>query len=358
MRMLAIVVLASLACKRESQPPPSQQQPPPSQPAPHAPGAKADTPRLRALFPALPARFGGATPATAEQIALGRMLYFDKRLSKGQDLSCNSCHDLATGGVDHQRFSKGHKGQLGGRNSPTVLNAAGHLAQFWDGRAPDVEAQAKGPVLNPVEMAMPDEASVVRVLASIPGYVEAFAAAFPSEPAPITYDNFARAVGAFERGLVTPSRFDAYLDGDAAALSTLEQQGATAFVDTGCVACHGGALLGGATYQKLGLVEAYPTEDTGRMQVTGAEADRFVFKTPSLRNVSATAPYFHDGSIPDLDTAVRTMARVQLGRTLTDADAASIAAFLATLEAPPDPAYTAAPELPASGPETPPPDPT
>jgi cytochrome c peroxidase len=247
---------------------------------------------------------------------------------------------------------------MGDRNSPTVFNAAGHFAQFWDGRAPDVEAQAKGPVLNPVEMAMPDDQYVLRVLGSMPGYVEAFAAAFPDDPQPLTYDNFGRAVGAFERGLVTPSRFDTYLGGDDKALSALEQKGLATFLSTGCVGCHNGALVGGGSYQKLGLVQPYPTDDQGRFQVTKNEADRLMFKVPMLRNIADTAPYFHDGSIGDLPTAVKTMARVQLGKTLSDEDTAAIVAFLSGLSGRPAAEYVAMPTLPASSKTTPAADPS
>lgn len=343
-------------CSKKETPPTPAPAPAPAK-APAAPAL--DPAQARAMFAPLPARFDAAAARASDaEIALGRMLYYDPRLSKNQDLSCNSCHDLARGGVDGERFSKGHKGQLGGRNAPTVLNAAGHVAQFWDGRAPDVEAQAKGPVLNPVEMAMKDDAAVVALLRSIPGYVDAFKAAFPADADPITYDNFGRAVGAFERGLATPSRFDKFLAGDDAALTPAEQRGLGTFLATGCTACHNGALIGGGSYQKVGVVQPYPTDDVGRMKVTGAEADRGVFKVPSLRNVGATAPYFHDGAIAALPDAVRTMARIQLGKTLTDDEVAQIVAFLGALTAPPDAAYAAKPALPPSGPTTPKADPT
>jgi cytochrome c peroxidase len=355
---LGLAALASLAtsCKQEQAPPA-----PEAAPAPAAAAAPAglDPAQARAMFQPIGARFDSdANPATPAKIALGRMLYFDTRLSKNHDISCNSCHDLANGGVDGRRFSKGHKGQLGGRNAPTVYNAAGQLAQFWDGRAPDVEAQAKGPVLNPVEMAMPDEGYVLTVLRSIPGYHGAFAAAFPGEPDPITYDNFGRAVGAFERGLVTPSRFDRFLGGDAGALSAAERRGLAVFAATGCTACHNGPLLGGGSYQKLGAARPYQTADLGRYEITKQDADRQMFKVPILRNVAATAPYFHDGSIADLPTAVRTMAEVQLGKTLSDAEVADLVAFLGALTGAAPADYVAEPALPPSGPRTPAADPT
>ena len=323
----------------------------------------ADLAALRSLaqgaLGALPAEATSeANPVTEEKIALGRMLYVDKRLSKNQDVSCASCHALDKFGVDGEPTSPGHKGQRGDRNSPTSFNAALHFAQFWDGRAADVEAQAKGPVLNPVEMAMPSEDAVIAVLKSIPGCAPLFAAAFPNEADPITVDNMARAIGAFERRLITPGRFDAFLAGDDAALSAAEQRGLKAFLDTGCTTCHFGATLGGQTYQKLGLIEAYPTADVGRAKVTGSEADNFFFKVPSLRNVAETGPYFHDGSVASLDQAVTIMAKHQLGRVLADADKADLIAFLAALTGTVDAAYVAVPALPESGPSTPAADPS
>lgn len=298
-------------------------------------------------------------PLTEARIDLGRMLYYENRISKNHDLSCNSCHQLDAYGVDGQATSPGHKKQLGARNSPTVYNAAGHVAQFWDGRAADVEEQAKGPVLNPIEMGMPDEGAVLRVLRSMPGYAEAFAKAFPGEAEPITYDNFALAVGAFERKLLTPGRWDAFLEGDDAALTDAEKAGLTAFVQTGCTTCHSGTYLGGHMYQKLGLVEPWPDQkDQGRFEVTGKDADRMMFKVPSLRNVARTGPYWHDGSEPDLKKAVIAMGKHQLGKQIDDATADSIVTFLEALtgELPKD--YIARPELPASTDQTPKPDPT
>lgn len=306
------------------------------------------TSQIRALFAPLPARFDtSANPATPAKIALGRMLYYETRVSKGRDLSCASCHDLAAGGADKERFSKGHLGKLGGRNAPTVFNAAGHFAQFWDGRAATVEEQAKGPVLNPVEMAMPSPDEVVGVLKTIPGYRTAFAAAFPTETDPITYDNFARAIGAFERGLTTPSRFDKLLRGDDAALAANEREGLQTFVEVGCTNCHWGRLIGGAMYMKLGLVTPYENlADQGRFAVTRQETDRMTFKVPSLRNVADTAPYFHDGSVGDLPSAIRKMGTLQLGKQLTPDQVSSIAAFLRTLSGKPAADYIAKPALP------------
>ncbi len=313
--------------------------------------AHADADALRARAKALlgtpsPVAENATNPVTKAKVDLGRMLYFEKRLSLDGDVSCNSCHRLDKFGVDNEKTSPGHKGQRGDRNSPTVYNAAFHFVQFWDGRAADVEEQAKGPILNPVEMAMPNEAEVTKRLEAIDGYRKAFAAAFPGEKQPITYDNLARAIGAFERKLVTPAPFDAFLAGDDKALTAEQQEGLAVFLDTGCTVCHTGAVLGGQMYQKLGLVKPYPTEDSGRAKVTGNDAERGFFKVPSLRNVEKTAPYFHDGSIATLEQASRIMSEHQLGRTLSDADAAQLVAFLGSLTGTVDAEYTREPKLP------------
>lgn len=285
------------------------------------------------------------------------MLFFDKRFSKNHDISCNSCHGLDTFGVDNQQFSPGHKKQLGGRNAPTVYNAALHIAQFWDGRAKDVEEQAKGPVLNPVEMAMPDEASVLKVINSIPEYVDAFKKAFPGDSA-VSYDNFGKAIGAFERKLVTPSKFDKFLAGDSAALSNAEKKGLNTFIEVGCFSCHNGPALGGNMYQKLGLVKAWPElKDLGRSAVTKNDAEKYFFKVPSLRNIEKTGPYLHDGSEKDLGALVSKMAEYQLAKKLTDDQVASIVTFLKTLTGTPDAEYIKEPKLPASTASTPKADP-
>jgi len=315
--------------------------------------------RARKAFGELPDLAASeSNPVTPEKIVLGRMLYFDTRLSKNHDISCNSCHDLAAFGVDGEPTSPGHKGQRGNRNSPTVYNAALHIAEFWDGRAPDVEAQAKGPVLNPVEMAMPSEEAVVAVLTSIPGYAPLFAAAFPDDAEPITYDNMARAIGAFERRLITADRLDAFVSGQDAALSDEQLAGLQEFLDVGCVTCHSGPTIGGGIYRKLGLVKPYPVDDPGRFTVTGNEADRFVFKVPSLRNVAMTWPYFHNGSIAALQEVIGVMARHQLGIELSHEQIERIETFLGALTGTVDPEYIAVPELPESGPDTPPADPS
>lgn len=316
--------------------------------------------RAQAIFGPLPDVIASADrPLTEPRIELGRTLYHDPRLSRGQELSCNSCHDLASYGVDvrpaalARGTSFGHNGQFGGRNAPTVYNAALHLTQFWDGRAADVEAQAKGPILNPIEMNMPDAASVIAVIESIPGYRPRFEAAFPESAQPVTYDNLAAAIGAFERVLVTPSRFDAFVKGDVDALTAAERAGLETFLAQGCASCHAGPGFGGGSYQKLGAAEPFDTSDPGRAKVTGNEADTFFFKVPSLRNIARTAPYFHDGSVRTLPEAVRLMARHQSAASLTEEQTASIVTFLQALTGELPRERIAAPVLPQSGPNTP-----
>jgi len=299
-------------------------------------------------FTPLPADFATDTnPITPAQVELGRMLFFEKRLSANGRLSCNSCHDLAAYGVDHQPTSTGYRDQKGTRNSPTVYNAAGYFAQFWDGRAPTVEEQAKGPILNPVEMAMPSETAAVAALKSIPEYVARFGAAFPDSSDPLTFDNIAVAIAAFERKLVTPSRWDRFLAGDQNALSRQEQAGFHRFMHTGCASCHFGTFVGGRAYEKLGEAQPYPdSADLGRFQVTKDASDRMLFKVPSLRNVEQTAPYFHNGKVATLDEAVAKMGKYQLGVNLSPAERAQIIGWLKTLTGALPAQYIAEPRLP------------
>ncbi|HXN06057.1 MAG TPA: cytochrome-c peroxidase [Nitrospiria bacterium] len=267
------------------------------------------------------------------KVKLGKMLFFEPRLSKSAVISCNSCHNLATGGVDNLPTSIGHLGQFGPRNSPTVLNAGLQLAQFWDGRAASLEDQAKGPILNPMEMAMPNEELVLSRLRTIPEYVELFKKAFPEDKNSLSYDNIARAIAAFERTLLTPSPFDEFLKGKADALSSRQQQGLKLVIQKGCIACHNGVGAGGGLYQKFGIKDRYEySDDQGRYNVTKKETDRLFFKVPLWRNVTRTAPYFHDGSIWDLKEAIRIMGRIQLGTKLSDDEVDLIAEFLHSLE--------------------------
>lgn len=368
--LLALALLALAACDKKAEGPagekPAGEKPAGEKPAMEKPATEKEKTPLeqaranQALFKPLPKDMSTPErPVEAARVALGRQLYFDTRLSKNHDIACNSCHQLDKYGVDNEPTSPGHKQVRGDRNSPTVYNAALHIAQFWDGRAADVEEQAKGPVLNGVEMAMPDEDYVLKVLKSIPGYETSFKAAFPKEEAPITYDNMATAIGAFERGLVTPSRWDKFLAGDDKALSEQELKGFNTFVDLGCHACHNGAAVGGASYQKLGAVKPWPNQaDEGRSKITEDEKDKMFFKVPSLRNIEKTGPYFHDGKTASLEEAVKMMASHQLGKELTEPQMGDLMAWLKALtgELPTD--YIAKPELPESGPETPKPDPT
>jgi cytochrome c peroxidase len=318
-----------------------------------APSAEENT-RLRNLFKALPTDAASEkNPITPEKVALGRMLYYDTRLSKSQDVSCNTCHLLDAYGVDGQPTSSGIGGQKGGRNAPTVYNAALHFTQFWDGRAEDVEAQAKGPILNPIEMGMKDDKQVVTLLESVPGYQDAFSKAFPGDTPAISYDNLGRAIGAFERTLLTPSPFDKWLAGDDAALTADQRVGLQTFVDTGCAGCHNGVAVGGASFQKLGAVKPYDTPDRGRAEVTKNDADAFLFKVPSLRNVAKTAPYFHDGKVATLEDAVRLMAAHQLGKELAPEKIKEITTFLESTTGDVPAEQIAKPTLPENGPKTP-----
>ncbi len=287
-------------------------------------------------------------PVTEEKVELGKLLYFDPRLSRSGLISCNSCHSLATAGVDNLPTSVGHGWQIGGRNAPTVLNAAVLGSQFWDGRASTVEEQAKGPITNPIEMASTEEL-VVKRLSSIPEYVELFKKAFPNEKDPITLDNIAKAIAAFERTLMTPSPFDAYLKGDKSALTEDAKKGLRLFVKKGCVLCHNGVGIGGGSFQKFD----YGT-DEGRYTVTKNEKDRKVFRVAPLRNVALTYPYFHDGSVWSLEDAVRIMAKKQLGVKLSDREVKYIVAFLKSLTGK-RPEITL-PVLPPSSEKTPKPD--
>ncbi len=323
-----------------------------------APDPAAIDPAKLSLFGPLPEAIpNDANPITDEKVNLGRMLFFETRLSKSQQISCNSCHNLSSYGVDGQPTSDGHKGQRGNRNSPSVYNAAGHFVQFWDGRAADVEAQAKGPVMNPAEMAMPSEAQVIAVLKSIPEYADAFKLAFPGEKDPVTYDNMAKAIGAFERKLITPSRWDRFQRGDQTALTTEEKAGFNTFVETGCQTCHAGKYVGGGLYQKLGAAKPWPdASDPGRQKVTGNEADRMVFKVPSLRNIEKTGPYYHSGKVATLEEAVSTMADYQLGKALSPAQVNSIVAWLKSLTGDIPVEYIKEPVLPKGTDKTPKPD--
>ena len=284
-------------------------------------------------------------PTTPAKIELGKMLYHDPRLSSNGVVSCNSCHNVMGGGEDNRHGSIGVKNQVGGRSAPTVWNSAFSAVQFWDGRAPSLEAQAKGPVTNPAEMGMKSWDDVVDRLKTIPDYNKAFAAAFSSGES-VTADNAAKAIAAYERTLITPnSPYDRYVKGEKSALTEQQVRGMNAFAELGCVGCHSGPTFSGPQnspgvgfYQKFPAVEFAPIEDQfgfskdlGRFEVTKNEADKHLFKVPTLRNIALTAPYFHNGKIRTLEDAVRIMGKLQLNKDLTDDQVNDVAAFLNSL---------------------------
>lgn len=286
---------------------------------------------IPATAPALPGN--AATPAKVE---LGKMLFFEPRLSASHAISCNSCHMIGLGGVDAGETSLGHKWQRGGRNAPTVFNAVFNIAQFWDGRAADLEHQAGGPMSDPAEMASPPS-HVTEQLAAIPGYVAAFKAAFPEDASPVSLANAQKAIAVFEATLITPNApFDRYLNGDASALTAVQKEGLRLFMDKGCSTCHNGINIGGGMYAPFGIVakpeaDVLPPADKGRYALTKVAADAYVFKTPTLRNIVLTPPYFHSGRAWDLGKTVAVMGASQLGARLTDEETSRIVAFLGSL---------------------------
>jgi cytochrome c peroxidase len=274
-------------------------------------------------------------PITPAKVELGKMLYFDPRLSRSWLISCNTCHNLSLGGVDLAQTSIGHGWQRGPRNAPTVFNAVFNVAQFWDGRAKDLAEQAKGPVQAGVEMSNTPE-RVVATLKSIPDYVQRFTDVFSGEADPVTFDNMAKAIEAFEATLLTPSRFDQYLRGDMQALAEDERAGVEMFVAKGCAGCHNGINVGGSNYYPFGVVQKpgsdiLPPGDKGRAAVTHSMSDDYVFRAPTLRNVALTPPYFHSGVVWDLSDAVEVMGNAQLGMQLTPEERATIVTFLRAL---------------------------
>ena len=290
-------------------------------------------------------------PTSVAKVELGQALYFDNRLSKDQTQSCNTCHDLNNYGVDSKPVSDGDDGKSKGtRNSPTTLNAAFHVSQFWDGRAKDVEEQAGMPVTNPVEMNIPSEKFLVKRLSKVPFYKEMFAAAYPDQKKPITYKNIRLAIASFERELITPSKFDKYLAGDDKALSNDEKEGLDTFIKQGCITCHSGALLGGNMMQKFPIIGKYEdylsgTVDMGHYEETKKDMDKFMFKVPSLRNIAKTGPYFHNGGVADLSASVKIMGKSELNKDLTDAQVKSIVTFLESLTGELDAKYKNAPAV-------------
>lgn len=289
------------------------------------------------------------------QVELGKKLYFDPRLSKSGFISCNSCHNLSMGGTDNLKTSIGHNWQQGPINAPTVLNSSLNVAQFWDGRAADLKAQAGGPIANPGEMAF-THSLAIDVLESIPEYVTEFSQVFDTDE--ISIDLVTQAIAEFEKLLVTPgSRFDQWLMGDDSALTEQEVAGYDLFKSSGCTGCHNGSAVGGNSFQKMGIIEPYEAKSPaeGRVAVTGIDADRFKFKVPTLRNVELTYPYFHDGEAETLAEAVEVMGKIQLGKQFSEEENAGIVAFLKTLTGE-QPSF-ALPVLPPSSETTPRPSP-
>ena len=290
------------------------------------------------------------TPQQEAKIELGKMLWFDPRLSLSGKVSCNTCHDLSTNGVDTKPLSIGYAGRKGTVNSPTVFNAEKQIAQFWDGRAKTLAEQATGPITNPLEMAMTPELAE-GVIRSIPGYRPYFEKAFGSKNP--TFSEIAEALAAFETTLTTPNApFERYLKGDKNALTQQQIDGLKLFRRSGCIRCHSGNLLGGTSFQKVGSVRPYVTDNSskGRMDVSGKPWDEMMFKVPTLLNVERTAPYFHDGAVKTLPDAVKKMADIQLDMNLSEKQVEEIVAFLESLNG--ELPKIEKPTLPPSGPET------
>ncbi len=281
---------------------------------------------------------------SSEKVALGQRLYNEKRLSVDNTVSCATCHSLDKGGTDNLANSVGINGQIGDRNAPTVINAALHSSQFWDGRAADVEEQAGGPILNPIEMGMPNKDAVEQKIREIEEYQALFKRAFPNETNPITFDNITKAIAAFERTLIQPSRFDRFLAGDIKALNNKDKKGLYLIKSYTCTSCHSTNLMGGKSFRSFGddasvrywvYTHSKPNAkgeyDTGRYKVTKKEEDKYVFKVPSWRNVEKTFPYFHDGSVAELSEVIRIMGKVQRNKDLNNEEVEAIEAFLKTL---------------------------
>ncbi len=285
------------------------------------------------FFDPLPRVMQGAEQDSSALINLGKKLYFETALSINHSQSCNSCHNLNNdaAGVDHLKVSIGALGSIGERNAPTTWNAGLHVAQFWDGRAKTLAQQAKFPLFNAKEMAMTSESQVIERLNS-KGYAVNFKDAFPKKLSPITIENIAQALAAFQRTLISKDRFDDYLAGDKNAINRSEKAGLRMFIEKGCVACHNGAVLGGQLFMKMGIVHPYPNKiDKGKAHVTGNPADNYFFKVPSLRNILNTAPYFHDGAAATIEQAIEDTGWHQLGIKLSEQEVKSIKVFFNTL---------------------------
>ena len=307
----------------------------------------------RQVFQLLPKQPSTAeAPVTKERVRLGRMLFFDPRLTVDGNMSCATCHLPSLYGGDGLARSIGVKQRLHPRNSPTVLNSSANIIVQWRGDRESLEDQVIKSLGSPITNGQPDLGAVLDRLKRIAGYAPLFKAAFPEDAVPLNVGNVANAISAYERTLVTPAPFDAYLAGDADALSPSARRGLMTFINAGCSACHNGVGVGGGMHQKFGIVEDYwiatgsEPIDKGRADVTKDPADLYVFRVPSLRNVAMTAPYFHDGSVARLPDAVKVMARVQLGSKLSDLEVNDIVAFLESLTGDLPPDFATAPVLP------------
>lgn len=289
------------------------------------------------LFRRLAAAPAAKDPTDAARVELGRRLFFENRVSMDGNVSCSHCHLPEKHATDGLAKAIGVFGKENPHNAPSIFNAALNFKQHWRGDRESLEDQAEKSLLGPASFGNPDHATPMGKLKAIPGYAGAFAKAFPEDKDPINARNWGLAIAAYERTLLTSSRFDAFLAGDAKALTPAEQDGLRKFIDLGCASCHGGLGIGGDTFHKFGIYEDYwkatgsPSSDKGRAEVTKDETDLYVFKVPGLRNVAKSAPYFHDGSVDDLTKAVTIMGRTQLGKTLSEKDAADIVAFLGAL---------------------------
>jgi cytochrome c peroxidase len=287
------------------------------------------------------------------QVRLGRMLFFEPRISADGVGSCVRCHQPALYGADALPKSRGVHDKVLPRNAPTVLNAALQFKAHWDGVFENVEEQAAKALVGPA-FGNPDRAAAMAKLKAISGYAEMFEKAFPGQNDPVSAENWGQAIGAYERTLITPSRFDDFLTGKVEALSVSERRGLRAFIDQGCIECHKSAGVGGRTFEKFGIVDDYWKEtggqeiDKGRFNVTRNADDLYVFKVPSLRNVAMTPPYFHDGSVKSLAEAVRVMAKVQIGSELSEAETTAIVSFLRSLTGDLPEDFANAPVLPSA----------
>jgi cytochrome c peroxidase len=349
--VMLLVAVGVMGCENE----PVKHHKKPAAATPTAPpGVEIDSAKM-ALYQPLPdSAPASGPPASDDLVSLGRQLYFDARLSKGQDLACSTCHDLEKSGADGTDFSLGHGKKKLLRNTPSVLDAAVETMLFWDGRAETIEAATRDTLLDAAMMGQPGEARIVETLKSIPAYADAFKKAFPEAADPVTLDGTVKAIGAFSRKLMTPTRWDKFAKGDKTALTDDEKKGFLKFVEVGCPTCHTGPDVGGNMLQKLGKEKPWPNQaDKGRSGVTKSPSDDMMFKVSSLRNVERTAPYFHDATGKTLEEAIKTMATHQLAKDLGDEDVKSIAAFLKTLTGDLPADLAKKPEPFASTPKTP-----